>query len=91
MSVDDVAKVVVQMGIGALLGKSDVQSACQIIPVHPEDRWPLGMQWQGRVYVDTCLPFGLRSAPIIFTAVADALKWIVKARGMRVLCHSLPV
>ena len=88
MSVD-IAKVVVQMGPGALLGKTDVQSAYRIIPVHPEDRWLLDMQWQGRVYVDTCLPFDLRSAPIIFTAVVDALEWIVKARGVRVLCHYL--
>ena len=72
MSVNDVAKVVVQMGEGALLGKTDVQSAYRIIPIHPEDRWLLGTQWQGRVFVDACLPFGLQSAPIIFTAVADA-------------------
>jgi len=89
MSVDDVAKVVVQMGEGALLGKADVQSAYRIIPVHPEDRWLLGMQWQGRVFVDTYLPFGLRSAPIIFTAVADAPGWIVKAKGVRMLRHYL--
>jgi len=60
-----------------------------IVPVHSEDRWLLGMQWQGRVYVDTCLPFGLQSAPIIFTAIADALEWIVKAHRVRILCHYL--
>ena len=27
------------------------------------------------VYIDTRLLFGLRSAPKIFTAVADALEW----------------
>ena len=47
------------------------------------------MQWQGRMYVDTCLSFGLRSAPIIFIAVADSLEWVVKARGVRALRHYL--
>ena len=40
--VDDVAKVVVKMGVGALLGRMDVQSAYRIIPVHPEEKWLLG-------------------------------------------------
>jgi len=44
MSVDYVAKVVVQMGSGTLLGKTDIQSAYRITPVHPEDRWLLGVR-----------------------------------------------
>jgi len=33
---------------------------------------------RGTVCKHTTLPFGLRSTPIIFTAVADAAKWIAK-------------
>ena len=36
---------------------------------------------KGRCYVDTSLPFGLRSAPKIFNAVADALHWILTQQG----------
>ena len=39
--------------------------------------------------MDTALPFGLRSAPKIFTAVADAVEWIVKANGVEHLFHYL--
>ena len=39
------------------------------------------MCWEGKVYVDTALPFGLRSAPLIFTALADALLWVLRQRG----------
>ena len=46
------------------------------MPVHPEDRLLLGMLWEGKVYVDTALPFGLRSAPLFFMVVATALLWI---------------
>ena len=35
------------------------------------------MQWEGKVYVDKVLPFGLRSAPKLYNAVADALLWIL--------------
>ena len=41
----------------------------------------LGMQWEGGLFVDTTLPFGLRSAPKIFTALTDAVEWTVKRRG----------
>ena len=29
-------------------------------------------------YVDTCLPFGLRSAPFLFNEFADTLEWILR-------------
>ena len=35
------------------------------------------------------LPFGLRSAPKIFTAVADGLEWIIRQRGVRNIDHYL--
>ena len=33
------------------------------------------------------VPFGLRSAPLLFSAVADALAWIMHQRGVRWLDH----
>ena len=40
-------------------------------------------------YVDTALTFGLRSAPKVFNAVADALEWILLENGVRYLWHYL--
>ena len=37
--------------------------------------------------MDTTLPFGLRSAPMIFSAVADALPWMMQQRGVSWLAH----
>ena len=34
--------------------------------------------WQGKYYIDTCLPFGLRSAPYIFNRLATAIHWILQ-------------
>ena len=82
MTVDDAARVIEASGWGAYLAKVDIKNAYRIIPVHPEDRALLGMQWEGALYVDAALPFGLRSAPKIFTNVADALEWMLRERGV---------
>ena len=61
-SVDAACKRVVAKGRGAMLAKFDVEGAFRTVPVHPDDRWLLGMKWEGKVYVDKVLPFGLWSA-----------------------------
>ena len=47
------------------------------------------MQWQDKNYVDGMLPFGLRSAPKIFTAMADALEWCIHKAGVTYIYHYL--
>ena len=71
------------------MAKVDVKSAYCNIPVHPDDRWLMGMLWEGSLYVDTALPFGLRSAPKIFTAIADAVEWIARQKGVQFIIHYL--
>ena len=39
--------------------------------------------------IDTCLPFGLRSAPKLFNNMADLLAWILKNQGVSYLIHYL--
>lgn len=87
MSIDDVVTAVLSMGKGTMLAKMDVKQAFRNIPVHPADRGLLGMHWNGRVFLDKVLPFGLRSAPLLFSAVADALAWIMRQRGAGWLDH----
>ena len=41
--------------------------------------------WNGALYIDTGLPFGLRSAPKIFSAV----EWITLHEGVTILLHYL--
>lgn len=75
MKVDDIIAAFMPFGRGALLAKFDMESAYRIVLVHPDDRYLLAMQWRGKYFVDMALPFGLRSAPYIFSSVAE---WIVK-------------
>ena len=86
---DEAVQKVVASGPGARLAKIDEEQAYRNIPVHPEDRHLLGMAWEVEVYVDAQLPFGLRSAPMIFSAVTDALERIVQDRGISYCMHYL--
>ena len=89
VTVDEVVRTAAKLGRGAMLAKVDIQSAYRLIPIHPDDRPLLAMQWKGKVIVDVMLPFGLRSAPKIFTAVADGLEWITRQRGVQRIEHYL--
>ena len=80
--IDDVARRIVQLGPGTLLAKLDLQSAYRIVPVHADDRPLLGVRWGNDVFLDAALPFGLRSAPKIFSAIADALLWSMYDAGL---------
>ena len=84
-SVDVAVKKVLVLGKGALLAKFDVEGAYRTVPVHPEDRWLLGMRWKDQLHVDKVLPFGLRSASKIYTAVADGLQWVMREASVDVI------
>ena len=49
----------------------------------------MGMSWEGALYIDMALSFGLRSAPKIFTALAAAAEWIMRQSGVHFVLHYL--
>ena len=86
-SLDDAAAKVAELGQGALLAKMDIRQAYRNIPVAPEDKPLLGLRWNGHTYIDQVLPFGLRSTPMIFSAIADGLLWIMQKKGVSWAIH----
>ena len=66
-----------------------MKSAYRIVPIHPQDHYLFGISWDGNTYVDQALPFGLRSTPKLFTAVADALGWALWVAGIPLHIHYL--
>ena len=69
ITVEQVAAKALSLGKGALVAKINIKSAYRLVTVHLDDRKWLGMHWDGKIYIDSKLPFGLRSAPKIFNAV----------------------
>ena len=45
------------------------------------------MEWG--VYIETCLSFGLRLAPKLFTIIAEFLAWIAQQNNVSFLIHHL--
>ena len=88
-SMDDALHFIDQLGPGTCLIKVDLKNAYRMVPVHTSDCHLLGICWEGNHYVDLALPFGLRSAPIIFTAVADVVGWALTRAEIRFLIHYL--
>ena len=80
-----------QLGDDTQLAKMDIKQAYQLVPVQPDDRRLLCIQWQEMVYVDKCLPLGLRSALMLFSAVADAIQGMMQLHvSCMILIFSCP-
>ena len=47
------------------------------------------MSWKGEIYIDHCIPFGLRSAPKLFNTLADLLSWVTQKARVSFLIHYL--
>ena len=87
MSVDDLVQLALAAGKGTEIAKIDVSQAYRNVPVHVDDRCLLGMEWQGRVFIDETLLFELRSAPVLLTALGDATQWVSLELGSTCVCH----
>lgn len=77
--------LVQQVSRGTYLVKADVKEAFRNIPIHPNDRWLLGMEWVGS-------HTWTRSSTLdskVFSAIADAAPWMLIQRGVSHVLHYL--
>ena len=88
-SIDHLSALVVSAGRGSFMVKADIKEAYRMVPVHPEDQHLLGVRWGSFIFIDKVLPFGLRSAPKLFSALADAIQWILHSKGIKNSLHYL--
>lgn len=73
----EVLQLVINAGRHCLILKRDVKDAFRNVPVAPQHQWLLGFKWGEKFYKETCLSFGLATAPFIFNLFAEALHWII--------------
>ena len=71
---------------GAFTAKLDLKAAYRHMP---DDQGLLAIKWGDEVYVNSALPFGLHSAPKIFTAVAYGISWCMSCSGIKDFIHYL--
>jgi hypothetical protein len=78
--IEDIYAAVLAAGRGAIILKRDIRNAFRNIPVSPANQWLLGLSWRDQFYAETCLFFGLGTAPFLFNIFAEALHWTIEAR-----------
>ena len=60
------------------MAKVDLKDAYRCCPIHKEDWRYLGMQFEDKFLIDTCLPMGLGTSCKIFQSISDSLCWIFR-------------
>ena len=58
-TIDQAVRTVQSLGKGTLLSKLDLKRAYRMVPIYIDDQPLLGISWEGAVYLDTALTFGL--------------------------------
>ncbi|XP_077113745.1 uncharacterized protein LOC143816266 isoform X2 [Ranitomeya variabilis] len=77
-SFDRAVELVRAAGPGALLAKSDIESAFRLLPVHPECFHLLGCKVDQLFYFDMCLPMGCSISCHYFELFSTFLDWVVR-------------
>ena len=72
---------------GSFFVKFDLKSGYHHVDIHPNSQTLLGFFWQGSYYVFRVLPFGLTSAPRVFTKLMRQLVKYWRARGIFVVIY----
>ena len=67
--------------------KLDLKDAYCSVPLHRRPQKFIRFQFQGRTYQFTCLPFGLTSAPRIFTKILKPVTGILRKMGIRIIVY----
>jgi len=61
----------------------DIKDAYLHVPIHPQYQKYLHLAFQGKVYKFTVLPFGVATAPYVFTRIVGAMAEVIHRAGVR--------
>ena len=68
---------------GEWVSSIDLSDVCLHIPIHPNSRKYLRFCHKSQVFQFTSLPFGLATAPQVFTTLVKEVKLMALTRGIR--------
>jgi len=72
---------------GDWMAKVDLRDAYFTVPISSSHRRFLRFRWRGVDYEFVCLPFGLSSAPRVFTKVMKPVIAALRSRGIRLVIY----
>jgi len=67
--------------------KLDLRDAYLQVPIHKDHQCLLQFQWHGRIYQFVCLPFGLTSAPRVFSKILKPVVGLLRQMGIRLVIY----
>ncbi|XP_067217303.1 uncharacterized protein [Linepithema humile] len=70
-----------QIAVRDYLASIDLEDAYLLVPVHQNDRKFLRFRFLGHLYQFRVLPFGLASAPYIFTKILRPVAYFLRVKG----------
>lgn len=76
-NIDSAIVLIKQYGPGALLAKTDIESAFRLVPIHPDSYDLMGFKIEKFYFYDKTLPMGLGLSCQLFEEFATALHWIM--------------
>ena len=65
----------------------DLKDAYFHIPIHPQSTHLLRFVWKGKVYEFLVVPFGLCTAPFIFTKITRPIAAFLRSKGIRIIFY----
>ena len=83
--IDEVIKMAMAIGKLVVGARCDVESAFRHQSMHKSQLFLLAFTFQGKIYINSSLPFGAASSCAIFEKVATALQWIITNQTGRFL------
>ena len=72
---------------GDWMASIDLKDAYFSVTMAQQDRKLLQFSWQGQIYEFQCLPFGLSSAPRVFTKLLKPVTVLLRQRGIRLILY----
>lgn len=84
---DTLEQVIPLITENTFMASIDLRNAYHSIPMHREDQKLLQFQFENQFYMYTCLPFGLSSAPRIFTKTLKPVLATLREMGHTVIAY----
>lgn len=79
---EDIRTVLKLLTPGCFMGTIDLKNAYFLIPITKADKKYLRFEFQGTLYEFNCLPFGLNTAPSVFTKIMKPVVSYLRSLGL---------
>ena len=87
-SFDEFIDNLAALGPGALMAKADLKSAFRTLPMSPLDFHALGLTFNGKYYVNVCMPMGARVSCATYEKFSTFIQWCIEdVSGKKLVTH----